>query len=247
MKAIFKRTFSLLILCCALFALALTASAETLSGKCGEEATYTLDTASGVLTISGTGPMEDYKHESAPWYTNQASVKKVIVKSGVTRIGDFAFEFCNSLISITIPDSVTSIGNSAFELCDSLTFVYYSGDIAQWEAIDIGYGNDCLAQASKYLPNNIPACGHQYGAWSTISGIMQKIRVCTVCGNIEIATDSRGDADGDGKLTVADALLTLRSLLNDNASDPDMDTNDDGKISLADIFEILCVIGKTSD
>ena len=41
----------------------------------------------------------------------------------VTSIGDWAFSYCFSLTSITIPDSVTSIGDSAFAWCDSLTSI----------------------------------------------------------------------------------------------------------------------------
>ena len=42
----------------------------------------------------------------------------------VTGIGDYAFEGCKSLTSITIPHSVTSIGEAAFEGCSNLQIKY---------------------------------------------------------------------------------------------------------------------------
>ena len=62
----------------------------------------------------------------------------------VASIGDYAFEGCNGLTSIAIPDSVTTIGRSAFCLCHSLTTVYYTGSEAEWEQIEIGTNNDDL-------------------------------------------------------------------------------------------------------
>ena len=40
---------------------------------------------------------------------------------GVNNIGDWAFNDCQSLTNVTIPDSVTSIGEGAFYDCTSLT------------------------------------------------------------------------------------------------------------------------------
>ena len=94
------------------------------SGSCGAEGynvTYTLN-SEGTITISGAGEMRDYDdspNEHSPFYENQ-NIKKVIIKDGVTSIGDYAFNHCTSLIDIKIPDSVTSIGEGAFLGCTSL-------------------------------------------------------------------------------------------------------------------------------
>lgn len=84
--------------------------------------TWTLSDG-GVLTIGGTGAMSDYAGKGAPWYINHSDIKSVVVESGVTSIGKYAFYYCENLESVTLPDSVTSIGDWAFWGCDSLTDV----------------------------------------------------------------------------------------------------------------------------
>ena len=54
-------------------------------------------------------------------YPSKKDGTKYIIMQGVASIGDYAFEYCRSLTSITIPNSVTSIGKHAFEDCRSLT------------------------------------------------------------------------------------------------------------------------------
>ena len=49
------------------------------------------------------------------------SLTSIVIPNSVTSIGNSAFEYCYSLTSIVIPNSVTSIGNSAFKYCNSLT------------------------------------------------------------------------------------------------------------------------------
>ena len=48
----------------------------------------------------------------------------------VKSIGDYAFAYCDSLTSVTIPDSVKSIGDGAFLYCDSLTSITIPDSVA---------------------------------------------------------------------------------------------------------------------
>jgi uncharacterized repeat protein (TIGR02543 family) len=61
---------------------------------------------------------------SAYTYLNYApaSLKEVIVTGG-TSVWDYAFAYCISLTSITLPNSVTSIGSYAFDDCSRLTSI----------------------------------------------------------------------------------------------------------------------------
>ena len=48
------------------------------------------------------------------------SITSVTIPNKVTNIGDYAFENCTNLASITIPDSMTNIGQRAFLFCDKI-------------------------------------------------------------------------------------------------------------------------------
>ena len=94
------------------------------SGATGD-CTWTLDD-NGVLTISGNGKMGYYSPmytvaTTAPWVTY--SFNTVVIETGVTSIGEWAFSGCTELTSVTIGNSVTSIGERAFEYCTGLTSV----------------------------------------------------------------------------------------------------------------------------
>jgi len=79
----------------------------------------------GTLTISGNGEMPHYNSwdTPAPWFDYQELIAIVVIETGVTSIGNSAFELCTSLTSITIPNSVTWIGDFAFSGCTSMTSI----------------------------------------------------------------------------------------------------------------------------
>jgi hypothetical protein len=95
--------------------------AQDTSGTTGD-CTWSFDSASGQLTISGNGAMEDYNNGGAPWYSFRTAIQTVVINPGVTSIGGYAFQNSN-LTAVTIPNSVETIGDYAFSDCSGLTAV----------------------------------------------------------------------------------------------------------------------------
>ena len=105
---------------------------STVSGTCGKNVKWSLNTGTGVLTISGSGKMTNYTYgcigvTPAPWDDYRNQIKTVKIKSGVTSIGNYAFIETKNLTSVTIAGSVKTIGTSAFQWCAKLKTVKLSG------------------------------------------------------------------------------------------------------------------------
>ena len=97
------------------FDFGIRASALSSSGSCGENVTYTYDSVTKELVISGEGPMYYYGYSSSPFYNSD--IKDVVIEEGVTTIGCYTFENCNSLTNVTLPDSMTEIDFNVFYNC----------------------------------------------------------------------------------------------------------------------------------
>ncbi len=100
---------TMVLLC---FALSLVANAQTYNGNCGvngDNLTWTFDTETGILEISGEGAMKDFDGTS-PWFKYRESIKYIEIHDGVTSLGNNAFEFTKCEY-IEIPKSVKSIGS----------------------------------------------------------------------------------------------------------------------------------------
>ena len=122
------------------------------SGTCGANLTWTLD-SNGVLTISGTGDMDDYEYYEPnyhPWDSN--NVKEIIIENGIMSIGNYAFYECEGLTSINIPESVESIGESAFAGCNNLATIEIPDSVTsiEWSAF-----NGCSDLTSVNIPSGV--------------------------------------------------------------------------------------------
>ena len=179
------------------------------SGTCGTSAEWELDFENGQLSITGSGDMADYTSSSlAPWvadtaYVRSISIAKTITKIGnyafykharctsvsfvststVAAIGEYAFNGCTGLTSISLPTSLLTIGQRAFESCTGLTSISlpskvtsvgnyaYSG-CSNATSLTLGYnynssrtiGDYVFQNCSKVSSITIPACVTSIGS-----------------------------------------------------------------------------------
>ena len=122
-------------------------------GTCGVNANWVM-TADGTLTISGKGRISNYNDYSnrAPWYACGKYIKSVVIKSGVTGIGNCAFYYCDALTSVTIPNTVTAIGDEAFRNCKALTSVTIPNSVT---TIGDGAFSYCEALTGMTIPGSV--------------------------------------------------------------------------------------------
>lgn len=151
------------------------------SGTCGGNLTWELNDDYTVLTVRGTGEMDNYgsDYNTAPWHAYCEEIKEVILNDGITRIGDWAFFMCrnmdaptipntvqsigdgafcgcSSMQSFDIPNSVESIGNKAFEGCERLTYVHIGEGVKELgqEAFWM-----CSGLTSVVIPDSVTILG----------------------------------------------------------------------------------------
>ncbi|MBD5263191.1 MAG: leucine-rich repeat domain-containing protein [Bacteroides sp.] len=86
-----------------------------------------------------------------------SSLISVTIPNSVTEIGEFAFYGCSSLTSVSIPDSVTEIGNYAFAWCSSLTSVTIPNSITEIGGF-VFY--NCSSLTSVTIPDSVTEIGN---------------------------------------------------------------------------------------
>ena len=170
-------------------------------GTCGAQAYWTR--SGDTVTIYGNGEIEDFlfyvseeevwyyvdetrdeldyeevEHCDSPWWRD-TSIKQIIIRNGITRIGSNAFRECSNLTSITIPDSVTSIGEEAFFGCSSLASISLPG-VKEIEN-DAFRGCSSLASINLTMVDSIGSgafCGCSSLASITLSNKLTEIGGC---------------------------------------------------------------------
>lgn len=83
------------------------------------------------------------------WFNG--ALEEINLPEGVVRIGDQAFNKCDSLRKVIIPHSTQRIYSNAFYRCPNLSEVYYHGSEEDWAKISIDEeGNEIFLKAKRF-------------------------------------------------------------------------------------------------
>lgn len=86
------------------------------SGSCGEDCTFSFNSTTGELKITGTGAMTDYAaYTDAPWLNLRNQIKTITISEGITKVGNWSFTAYGVLTTVNLPESLKTIGTAAFK------------------------------------------------------------------------------------------------------------------------------------
>lgn len=140
-------------------------------------------------------------------FLNGSEIKDVVIPSGVTSVGSYAFSF-SSLTSVTMPDTVTTVGEGAFHSCTNLQSIKLSKNLTEIpknmlcgasslknvtipstvKTIGEAAFKDCISLESMFIPASVTYIGED--AFHNACGSMKEFEfevkdgwVCAATGN----------------------------------------------------------------
>ncbi|MBQ5952163.1 MAG: leucine-rich repeat protein [Lachnospiraceae bacterium] len=155
------------------------------SGTCGDNVTWTLD-SSGLMTIAGTGPMQDlYSSGNRPYSAYSEDVKVLKFEEGVTSAGRLGFVGFSNLTTILFADSITHIGTGAFQYASKLSQISFPSNLKY-------IGGNAFGHCSSLTEVTIPATVNTIGE--------SPFRRCKALTAINVDSGNTGFTSVDGVL-----------------------------------------------
>lgn len=154
MKKVISVVLTIIMLCNVTLNSEFLAFAST-SGELGNSINYSFDDSIGELVLSGQGKVTQIYNG---WQNYQTSdIKSVVIKNGITGIGEAVFANCVNLENVTLSNTVAEIEDNAFSSCSSLKNLTLSTNLSQ-------IGNDAFSHCEKLesvvLPNALTKLGN---------------------------------------------------------------------------------------
>ena len=145
------------------------------SGQCGGNVYYSYDNTTHTLTISGTGSMYDYNFDTS--YNRKISpfksdnrIMNLIVQSGVTTIGSYAFNYCIGITSVSLPKTIELINNGAFFGCVGISEIKIPENVSE---IGSSAFSGCSGLNSIELSDNVQYIGSN--AFDSCTGLKEAV------------------------------------------------------------------------
>ena len=124
----------------------------------------------------------DATNSKVPSHIYRNAIQKIELGSGITSLGQYAFQNCYSLYSITIPSTVTTISTYAFYYCYSLSSITIPSTIT---SISNGAFYYCSSLSSITIPSTVTSIGNDaFQNCSSLSSIAIPSTVTSISGNI---------------------------------------------------------------
>ncbi len=165
-----------------------TFAVGNIGGSCGANASWTL-TEDGVLSITGSGELNEYDAQSVPWYQYKNQITAVVIE-GVTADGLIFNEYtnlktaslsdtttimpsfcdCTSLEKVNVPNGVTYTGSLIFCNCTSLE------EITLPETLTV-IGDVSFSGCTKLKKINIPEGVTRVGQFAFNNTALEEITI----------------------------------------------------------------------
>lgn len=185
-------------------------------------------------------------------------LERAILKGEETAVPSMAFNGCLALREVVMPENIVSIGANAFRGCDSLIAFTIPENINE---VQLGAFADCgnLRRVDFENPYCVIAdSADTFPERTTLFAAVSSTAMLYAekySRNFTALDRLRGDYDGDGILTVADAsgilALYARGAIDQDYTPPAperyaADYNRDGTIAISDAYEVLVLYAQAA-
>ena len=161
------------------------------------------DYADHVLTISGEGMLgeNDSSGYDAPWQEFSSAICTLIIEDGVTEIGTGAFNKCQNITSVSLPDTLTKIGNESFAFNTSLKSIVIPDSVTE---IQTGAFLNCYQLKEITLSKNLVNVGE-----SSLAGTAWYDDLELDENSLIICQDMLFKAYADGDIVIPDGVRVI--------------------------------------
>ena len=125
--------------------------AAIVEGTCGDNLTWSLNTKDSTLTIKGCGVMTSH-----PWFEYHSYIAYISLQEGIEGFEASAFQGCENIKNIVIPNSIKSLSYRLFYNCENLVSVSLGNGVTY---IGEGAFFNCKSLSKIHLPIGLTALG----------------------------------------------------------------------------------------